>query len=428
MSVDEITAYVIGDIALIVALSSLLGALARRCGQPTVIGQILTGVLAGPTVLGRLPGNLTSHLFPAQVISYLTVLAQVAIAIFMFVVGYEIDFHLIRDRIRAISFIAPTAFLVPMALGISSTFALRSAYTHAGQHNTDTRSFILFMGVATSITALPVLASIVRERGLAGTVPGVVATSAAGIMDVAAWIVLAVAVASHAGSRPWYVTLLLISGFAAFMLAAVRPALRWWRDRSGVLANAQVPVAIVLTMASAWVTARLGLHPIFGGFLAGLTMRMSDSTPDADVLRFLDGTANLLLPLFFVVTGLLLNIGAVSGANLLLVAVIILIAALGKLFPSYAGARLGGCDNYQSATVAVLLNTRGLTELIALNVGLTAGIIGRTTFTLLVVMALITTLMTGPLLTLIGRSRPAHSDLGAQEAASGRDPDTPPVA
>jgi Kef-type K+ transport system membrane component KefB len=242
-------------------------------------------------------------------------------------------------------------------------------------------------------------------------------------MDVAAWIILAAAVAevSRADSRRWYLTLLLISGFAALMLLGVRPALRWWLDRSGILANIQVPAAIVLAMACAWVTARLGLHPVFGGFLAGLTMRTSDGTPDTDVLRFLDGAANLLLPLFFVVAGLSLNIGALGGANLLLIT-IILIAALGKLLPSYAGARLGGCDKHQSATIAALLNTRGLTELIALNVGLTAGIIGRTMFTLLVMMALVTTLMTGPLLTLIGRFRRPSTGPGAQAADSAATP------
>ena len=419
MSVDTVTAYVIGDIALIIALSSLLGALARRCGQPTVIGQILAGVVAGPTLLGRLPGHLTSHIFPHQVISYLAVLAQVAIVVFMFVVGYEIDFRPLRGRMRAISFIAPAALFVPMMLGIGSTFLFRSAYTGTGQSNVGARSFILYMGVVTSITALPVLASIVRERGLAGTVAGVVATSAAGIMDVAAWIILAAAVAgtSH-GSRPWFVTLLVISGFTAVMLLGVRPALRWWQSRLGMLTNSQVPTAIVLAMAAAWVTARLGLHPVFGGFLAGLTMRTSDGTPDADVIRFLDGASNLLLPLFFVVAGLSLNVGALKGSNLLLLALIIVIASAGKIFPSYGGARLGGCGKRQSATIAALLNTRGLTELIALNVGLTSGIINRTMFTILVMMALVTTVMTAPLLALVDRVRWPGD--GAGTAAPGR--------
>jgi K+:H+ antiporter len=413
MSTDAITAYVLADLALILALSSLMGALARRCGQPTVIGQILAGVVAGPTVLGRLPGHLSSHLFPHQVISYLAVLAQVAVVMFMFVVGYEIDFRPVRGRLRAISFIAPASLIVPMAMGIGSVFAFRGAYLRTGQDDVSSRSFILYMGVVVSITALPVLASIVRERGLAGTVPGVIATSAAGIMDVAAWIALAAAVAgvSHAG-RPWYLALLTISGFSAALLLLVRPGLAWAQRRSGVLASSGVPVAIVLAMGAAWVTARLGLHPVFGGFLAGLTLRSPDGTPDADVLRFADSTAGLLLPLFFVVAGLSLNIGALTGGNLLLLALIILIAALGKLGPAYAGARLGGCGKGHSATIAALLNTRGLTELIALNVGLTAGIIGPSLFTILVTMALITTIATAPLLALTSRSQQRGSGAG----------------
>jgi K+:H+ antiporter len=406
MSIDTVTAYVLGDIALILALSSLLGALARRCGQPTVIGQILTGVVAGPTVLGRLPGHLTSHLFPHQVISYLTVLASVAVVMFMFVVGYEIDFRPVRGRMRAISLIAAMSLIVPMAMGMGSVFAFRGAYLGTGQDNAGDRSFILYMGVVVSITALPVLASIVRERGLAGTVPGVIATSAAGVMDVAAWLALAAAVAgvSHAG-RPWFVTLLIASGFCAVLLLLARPALAWAQRRSGVLASSGVPMAIVLAMGAAWVTARLGLHPVFGGFLAGLTLRSPDGTPDVDVLRFADGAASMLLPLFFVVAGLSLDLGALKGANVLLLALIILIAALGKLVPAYAGARLGGCGKGHSATIAALLNTRGLTELIALNVGLTAGLIGPSMFTILVAMALVTTIMTAPLLALTSRAQ-----------------------
>jgi Kef-type K+ transport system membrane component KefB len=169
------------------------------------------------------------------------------------------------------------------------------------------------------------------------------------------------------------------------------------------LLSNQVPVALVLAAASAWVTASLGLHPVFGAFLAGLTMPSRDDAPDADVLRVMEQAGGLLLPLFFVVTGLTMNIGALNGEDVLLLVVVVACAMLGKIGPAYGAARLGRLDRRQSAMVAALVNTRGLTELIALNVGLTAGIIDQRLFTILVLMALITTMATGPLISAIGR-------------------------
>jgi Kef-type K+ transport system membrane component KefB len=197
------------------------------------------------------------------------------------------------------------------------------------------------------------------------------------------------------------VTLLLISGFVAVMLLGVRPALSWWTSRSQSLLSSPVPIAFALAMGSAWVTASLGLQPVFGGFLAGLAMRSRHRAPDAEVLRSMDQAGGLLLPLFFVVTGLSLNVGAVRGDALILLVVILAIASVGKFAPAYGMSRACGLDPRQSATVATLVNTRGLTELIALNVGLEDGVIHQRLFTILILMALITTLLTGPLLTLI---------------------------
>jgi Kef-type K+ transport system membrane component KefB len=260
------------------------------------------------------------------------------------------------------------------------------------------------MGVALSITALPVLAAILRERDIARTVAGVTATTAAGIMDGAAWLVLAVVVAgvSHQHGRSWWVTLLLISGFAVVMLRAVRPAMRWWLSRRRAVLAERLPVAMALALGGAWVTASLGLHPVFGGFLAGLTMPGTGETPDADVLGPMEEISRALLPLFFMITGLSVNIGALNGAGFIVLAVVCVIASVGKLIPGYLAARVGGLRSDESATVAVLVNTRGLTELIALNVGLTAGLIGGRLFSVLVLMAVIMTVATAPLLTLIG--------------------------
>lgn len=403
---------VIGDIALVIVVSALLSVLARRLGQPMVIGQILTGVLLGPSLLGRLPGHLTAHLFPHSVLPSLTALAQVAVVTFMFTVGYELDFGAMRNRGRAVPMVAAAALAVPMGLGIALVLLDRSGFAAIGEPR-DGRAFILFMGVAVSITAMPVLAAMVRERGLAGTTAGEIATAVAGTMDVLAWLVLAAALigTSQASQFSWLVTLVLTGCLVAFMLIAVRPALTWWTGRSQSLLSNPVPIAFALAMATAWATTRLGLQPVFGGFLAGLTMRPRKGALDADVVRSMEQAGNLLLPLFFIVTGLSLNIGDVHGSALILLLLVFLIASAGKLGPGYAASRLAGLERRDSSTIAALVNTRGLTELIALNVGLQAGLINQRLFTVLVLMALLTTLMTGPLLSAI---RPARASLPAE--------------
>lgn len=411
---DVIIADVIGDIALVFVVASLFGALARKCGQPAVIGQILTGVILGPSLLGRLPGHLTSHLFPGHVLPYLNVLAQVAVVIFMFTVGYEIELGALRAHGRAVPSVALGALVVPMGLGMACVPLFGSEFASIGVGHQG-RSFVLFMGAAASITALPVLASIVRDRDLAGTTAGVVATAAAGIMDVLAWLVLAAALigTGHSDAFPLPVTVLLLACFVIVMFAAVRPAISWWANRSQSVLSSSVPIAFALAMAGAWITASLGLHPFFGAFLAGITMRATKRTPDAQVVRAMDQVGSMLLPLFFVVTGLSLDVGAVRGDAFLLLVVVVVIACAGKIGPGYAISRASGLSQRDSATVAALVNTRGLTELIALNAGLSAGIIDERLFTVLVLMALITTLATGPLLWVI---KPVRASQGSWPA------------
>ena len=399
---DTLIADVIGDIALILVASSVLGALARRCGQPTVIGQILAGILLGPSLLGRLPGHLTVRLFPHAALPYLTVISQVAVTMFMFVVGYEMDWRSCRRLYRPALMVAVAAMLIPLGLGSGAALVFRSSFAALGRTG-PSHSFILFMGVAVSITALPVLAALIRERGLAGTTAGLTATSAAGVMDVAAWLVLAAALVGPADkpNRPVPVTCALIIGFAAAMLLVVRPVLGRWMRRPGAMLANQLPVALTLALGSAWVSASLGLHPVFGGLLAGFAMPRRDGVPDPDVLRSMEEIGGVLLPLFFIVTGLSVNIGALNGTACVMLAVLCAIAVLGKTGPAYAASRIGGLERKDAATVAALVNTRGLTELIALSIGLSAGIIGQRLFDVLVLMAVLTTVMTAPLLGLI---------------------------
>jgi Kef-type K+ transport system membrane component KefB len=420
---ENLTAEVIGDIALVLVISSLFGAAARRLGQPAVIGQILAGIFLGPSVLGHLPGHLTSRFFPHEVLPYLTVISQVAVALFMFGVGYELNRNSFREGYRTALLVAASALLVPMVLGSASVLVFRSSFAAIGQSDLS-HSFVLYMGVATSITALPVLAAIMRERGISGTAAGVTATTAAGFMDVVAWIVLAAAMVGTAAKpgRSWPVTLLLVTVFAAVMALAVRPALQWWTGQSHAVFANRLPLALALTLGSAWVTASLGLHAVFGGLLAGLTMPSKDGAPDPDVLRPMEDVSGVLLPLFFVVTGLSVNVGALNGSAFLLLVVLMVVASVGKTGSGYVASRVGGLDRTEAATVAALVNTRGLTELIALNLGLTTGLINERLFSVLVLMAVLTTLMTAPLLSLIrrrARRSSATEPVGLEPSAEG---------
>ncbi|ETK34065.1 cation:proton antiporter [Microbispora sp. ATCC PTA-5024] len=409
MNAEQLTGVVIADLGVIVVVSALFGALARRCGHPTVIGQIVAGIALGPTLLGRLPGDPAGWLFPAQVRPSLSVLSQIAVVIFMFAVGYEVDLRLLRRGGRSALCVASLSLAVPMTLGAAVAVLFREVFTVGSPGGPGGPTFVLFMAVAISITALPVLAAIVRERGLAGTAAGTVATAAAGLMDVAAWTTLAAVLAETGDADeptvshvPWMLALPALTAFAVAMFLVVRPLLGWLTRRPGAMWG-RLPAAFALALGSAWGTAALGLHPVFGGLLAGLVMPRRDGAPEPEVLRPMEQTAELLLPLFFVMTGLSADISAIEPGGLILLAVLLVAAIGGKLVPAYAASRLTGLDSGESAVVAVLVNTRGLTELIVLDVGLSAHVIDERLFTVLVVMALITTAMTAPLLTALRR-------------------------
>jgi Kef-type K+ transport system membrane component KefB len=226
-------------------------------------------------------------------------------------------------------------------------------------------------------------------------------------MDVGAWLLLAVAATEHKVGPPPVVTLVLLCVFAALMLLGVRPALRWWLRRHASVLSIQLPIALFLALCGAWVTASLGLHPVFGGFIAGLTMPSLDGNPDAEVLRPMEQISGMLLPLYFAMTGLSVSIGTLSSDAFVVLAIAVTVACVGKLAAAYPACRLSNLTPRESAGVAILVNTRDLTELIALNVGLTDLIIGRQLFTVLVLMALITTVATPPLLALARVPSPA---------------------
>jgi len=413
VSLDSIVTHVAAAMGAVIALSYVVGQLFRRMGQPEVIGQLFVGIALGPSLLGRLPGNVMRTLFPTAVVPYLNVTSQVAIILFLFAVGYELDARVLRRQRKTVPLLSVSTFAVPMLLGVTSVYAGADWYRSAGESGTGTAPFILFMGVAISITAVPVLASIVTERGIAATVPGVTALTSAALIDAVGWLVLAgvlvLASASSSAHRPWIVTALLLAGYVAVMVFAVRPVMKWWLGRpSAVLAN-KVPVAVAVTLGSAWATAALGLHVIFGAFFAGLIMpRDENGVPYTDLLQPVLDAGRLLIPVFFVISGLSANIGALRAGDFGLLGLLTVIAFAGKAGTGYVAARAGGMGRYDAKVTGVLLNTRGLTELIALNVGLQAGIIHQRLYTILVLMALVTTAATGPLLSLLTTQEPVQ--------------------
>jgi Kef-type K+ transport system membrane component KefB len=312
-----------------------------------------------------------------------------------------------------VSVLSISTFAVPVLLGVASVYVFASWYRAAGEPHAGTAAFILFMGVAVSITAVPVLASITGERGIAATVPGATAMTSAALIDALGWLALAgvlvVASASSSAFRPWTPTVLLV-GYITVTLFIVRPALRLWLRRPHAVLADKVPVAVVVAMGSAWVSAALGLHVIFGAFFAGVMMpRPDNDAPDADILRPVLEAGRLLLPVFFVVSGLSVNVGALRAQDFALFGVVCAIAISGKAGVGFLAAWATGMGKRDSSVVGVLLNTRGLTELIALNVGLQAGIIHPRLYTILVLMALAMTAATGPLLTLIGPHEPGSA-------------------
>ncbi|MFD5650504.1 cation:proton antiporter [Streptomyces sp. NPDC127039] len=403
MTTEEIASAVLVATGVVVALAALLSALARRLGQPPVIGQVLAGVVLGPSVLGHLPGDPSAMLVPGEALPFLGVLGQVALVLFMFSVGCELDTSLLRRQGRVVTAVSVAALAVPAAAGAAlGWLVVRGGVAPRGIP--DGWAFPLYLGVAVSITAMPVLASIIRDRGLSGTVPGSVATAAAALTDVAGWLLLAGVVAlAGSGGRPASALLGLLACYLLAMVAVARPLLRRVSALPGVLRDGPV---VAVAMLSGWATGLLGLHVVFGAFLAGLLVpRRTGGRPDRDMVSWADRTGSLLLPVFFVTTGFSVDIGGLGPGDALLLPALLAVAVATKFGGCALAARLGGATWRHSGIVGALMNTRGLTELVALDVGREAGLLDGRWHALLVVVAIATTAMTGPLLSCCRRGR-----------------------
>jgi Kef-type K+ transport system membrane component KefB len=378
-------------VALIVVVARAAGWLFERLGQPPVIGEIVAGLALGPTLLG----GWSETLFPLGIRPLLRVLSTLGLVLFMFLVGLEMNLGHLTDRRQRISgAVALAGTAIPFGLG-----ALLGLVLHPTHAQADLAPFVLFMGASMSITAFPVLARILQERKLYGTPLGTLAMAAAAGDDVLTWatlaLVVAVATSSGAWEFPWIC--LLSVAFGALMLLVVRPALARHGDKAPGPGDLALVVAGIL--ACAWATSAMGIHEIFGAFLLGAVFPRG---PLAEGVRVpLEAMATVLLPIFFVTTGLNVDLGGVGLQGLWQFGLILLVACAGKLLGAWGGARSLGLAGRESLALGVLMNTRGLTELVVLNIGLGLGVLDRPLFGLLVLMAVVTTVATAPLLGVI---------------------------
>jgi Kef-type K+ transport system membrane component KefB len=389
------------QIVTVVAAARVFGAAVRRLGQPAVIGEMAAGVALGPSFFGAYFPDLFASLFAAASLGTLQLLSQVGVLLFMFVVGLEVNWQHVRRQAHAAVAVSHVSILFPFLLGVLLALSL---YTEHAADGISFQAFGLFMGIAMSITAFPVLARILEERRLMETAIGSMALTCAAVDDVTAWTLLAFVVAvvtSGGGLATAGLTLMLAVAFVLLMTLGVRPILaRTLSARSGQdpFSKERMAIVLILLFASAWLTEMIGIHALFGAFLAGAIMPADEETRSGFRDRLEGFSAVFLLPLFFAFTGLRTEVGLLDGpAAWLMCFVIVATATVGKLGGSAVTARLMGIDWNSAFILGALMNTRGLMELIALNVGYDLGVISPEVFTALVLMALITTALTGPL-------------------------------
>ncbi|WP_006602402.1 cation:proton antiporter [Streptomyces auratus] len=392
-------AILFADLSLILVMARVAGRIAHRLGQPAVIGEIVGGLLLGPTLF---QGALAHTLFPTDIRPYLSALANLGLVLFMFVVGYEVDFGRLRGCGRiAVGTVLGSA-VVPFALG-----ALLALHLLRERHPASRAGFILFIAVAVSVTAFPVLARILTDRRMSGTWLGTIALSSAAVCDLVAWSALAAVqvLAGTAGQSPWWV--LLIVPYAVVLITRGRPLLeRALRGGGpeGPASAGSLAVVLIGLLVSAAVTQALGLHFVLGAFLFGLVMPRGEGTGLKDVLLpRVQFTTTLLLPVYFIVAGLNVDLSRIGASGLWDLGLILAVAVTGKFAGTWLGARSQGLPARRSAVLATLMNTRGLTELIALSVGLQIGLLDGGLYSEMVVMAVVTTVMTGPLLRCFAR-------------------------
>jgi len=394
---------------LIIGLSRAIGLGARRMRQPMVIAEIVAGIMLGPSLLGWVSPDVAAAIFPKESLGLLNMLSQIGLILFMFLVGLEFDAGLLRGREHASVVISHTSIIVPFALGAAIALYL---YPRLTWPSVPFSSFWLFMGAAMSITAFPVLARILVERRLLKTKLGAIAITCAAVDDVTAWCILAFVVAIVRASSLFGAaqTTLMALVYVVAMLVVVRPFVGRLASRSANregLSQNLVAATLMLLLASSWATELIGIHALFGAFIFGAIVPKENRFAQILADKLEDLVVVLLLPLFFAYSGLRTEIGLLNTPTAwVMCALIIATACLGKFGGSAVAARLTGLSWREASALGILMNTRGLMELIVLNLGIDLGILSPTLFTMLVIMALVTTIATTPILDRLRKGAP----------------------
>ncbi len=392
------------QVATIILVARFFGYIFKKVGQPTVVGEIIAGIVLGPSLLASYFPEFSAALFPANSLGNLQFLSQIGLILFMFVIGMELDLKVLKNQARDAIVISHASIIVPFTLGMGLAYFI---YQSFGPPGVEFSSFGLFMGIAMSITAFPVLARIVQERGIQKTKLGTIVITCAAADDITAWCILAAVIAIvKAGSfvSSLY-TIALAAGYVMAMIYMVKPFLK----RIGDLHTSQetvskpiVAIFFLMLILSSYATEVIGIHALFGAFMAGAIIPENVKFRSIFIEKVEDVAVVLLLPLFFVFTGLRTQIGLLDDPYLWKVAgLIILVAVTGKFFGSSIAAKFVGHNWKDSLTIGTLMNTRGLMELVVLNIGYDLGVLSPEIFAMMVIMALVTTMMTGPALDLI---------------------------
>jgi Kef-type K+ transport system membrane component KefB len=390
------------QIAVILLAARLVGMLFKKIGQPQVVGEMAAGILLGPSLLGWLAPGLSATLFPPASLGYLSALSEVGLVLFMFQVGLSLNPKELYEHGHAAVLTSHVSIVTPFCLG--SLIAIR-IYPHLSDDSVPFTSFALFMGAAMSITAFPVLARILAERKLLRTKLGTLSVACAAVDDVTGWCILAIIIAAvrvtNGFHAPWVTIGAAVLYILVMLLGVKRIVLLFERSfrRQGQLDEQGTAFLVLLIIASALATEAAGIHFLFGAFLMGVIMPKGADFVDHVLQKFESLTVVVLLPLFFAFSGLRTSIGLVSGGGMWIDAVIIIALAIaGKLGGSAIAGRMAGMQWRDAAALGILMNTRGLMELVILNIGLDIGVISPGLFSILVLMALVTTVMTTPLL------------------------------
>lgn len=411
-NIAEPMAVLLLQIIVIIFIARFFGYLFKKIRQPAVIGEIFAGIILGPSVLGAYFPEVTGFLFPAASLGTLNFLSQIGLILFMFIIGMELDLKAIGKQAYEAVVISHASIIIPYTLGMGLAYFIYKDYAPAG---TSFLSFSLFMGIAMSITAFPVLARILKEKGLTRSKLGAMALTCAAADDLTAWCILAavIALVKSGSSISALYSIALAVIYVLLMLKVMRPALNRLEQvyqKRETKRTAVIAFLFVMLIVSSYITSIIGIHSLFGAFMAGVIMPASFDFRKIVTDKIEDISILLLLPLFFVITGLRTEIGLLNAGHLWITfGWILLVAVAGKFGGSALAARIVGQSWKDSLSIGVLMNTRGLMQLIVLNIGYDLGILSPEIFAMMVLMALVTTLITGPALDLINWLMPDRS-------------------